>query len=197
MTDFAHDTTSPEYTRRLAELQGAWWKRVLHVQEPYRWNVLRHLGGRRTVDVGAGIGRMLQVLAPGSVGVDHNEGSVAFMRARGMTAYTPEEFFRTTDTYDGLLAAHVLEHLQPGMQADVLRPYVERLASGAVAMVVCPQERGFASDSTHTDFLDGARIAEVLASLDLSVRRSWSFPFPRWAGKAFIYNEFCVVADKG
>ena len=197
MTDFVDDTTSPDYTRRLAQLQGAWWKRALDVQAPYRRNVLRHLGGRRTIDVGAGIGRTLQALAPGSVGVDHNVRSVAFMRARGLTAFTPEEFFRRDELYDGLLAAHLLEHLEPGTQEEVLRPYIERLAPGARAMVVCPQERGFASDSTHTDFVDGARMAEILTSLGLRVRRSWSFPFPRWAGRAFVYNEFCVVADNG
>jgi hypothetical protein len=146
--------------------------------------------------VGAGIGRTLEVLSPGSVGVDHNPDSVAFMRARGLTAQTIDEFARSETTYNGLLCAHVLEHLEPGTQEEMLRPYVERLESGATVMIICPQERGFASDATHTDFVEGPRIAQVLESLGLTVHRSWSFPFPRWAGKYFTYNESCVVAEK-
>jgi 2-polyprenyl-3-methyl-5-hydroxy-6-metoxy-1,4-benzoquinol methylase len=196
VTEERYDTTSGEYTLRLAALEGARWKQLLHVQAPYRWNVLRHLRGRRTIDVGAGIGRTLAVLQEGSVGVDHNADSVALMRARGLSAQSPEEFSRSATTFDGLLCAHVLEHLQPGTQTEMLRPYVERLEPGAAVVIICPQERGFASDETHTDFVDAERIASVLESLGLRLHRKWSFPFPRWAGKAFAYNEFCVAAYK-
>lgn len=195
------DTTSPEYTRRLAELQGARWKRVLHVQAPYRWNILRHLRGRPTLDVGAGIGRTLGVLPAGSVGVDHNPESVAFMRARGLDAVLPADLFARSRTgalppFQGLLAAHLLEHLEPGSQEDLLRPYLELLAPGGVVVLVCPQERGYASDPTHTEYVDDSRLETLCRSLGLAVRRSYSFPFPRWAGRLFVYNEFCVVARK-
>jgi hypothetical protein len=33
-------------------------------------------------------------------------------------------------------------------------------------------------------------------ALGLSVRRQYSFPFPRFAGRAFTYNEFVTVARK-
>jgi SAM-dependent methyltransferase len=191
------DTTSPEYTRRLAELQGARWKRVLHVQAPYVRNVRRHLGSRRTLDVGCGIGRNLRHLPPGSVGVDHNPSSVRFCRSLGMTAYTPDEFLHEVAAgqvgpFDALLVAHVLEHLEPGTQADLLRAYLPALASDAVVLAICPQERGYASDPSHTDFVDDARIVDILRSLGIGVETVRSFPFPRWAGRAFVYNEFVV-----
>ena len=56
--------------------QQVWWKKALNVQAPYRWNLRRQRLGR-TLDVGCGIGRNLETLDPGSVGVDHNEHSVA------------------------------------------------------------------------------------------------------------------------
>ncbi|WP_198947304.1 bifunctional 2-polyprenyl-6-hydroxyphenol methylase/3-demethylubiquinol 3-O-methyltransferase UbiG [Cellulosimicrobium sp. KWT-B] len=190
------ETTSAAYTERLRALQGTWWKRALHVQAPYRWNVRRHLGDRPTIDLGCGIGRNLATLAPGSMGVDHNPTSVAFCRATGREAYVPEDFFRLPDDArprDGLLAAHVLEHLPPGSQTEFLAPYVATLRPGATVMIVCPQERGFRSDPSHTDFVDGPRIVEVLRALGLAVDGWESFPFPRWAGNLFVYNEFVVV----
>lgn len=190
------DTTSSAYTDRLRALQGAWWKRALHVQAPYRWNVRRTLGARATIDLGCGIGRNLGVLAPGSVGVDHNPASVAFCRMQGHRAYLPQEFLGLRDSErprEALLASHVLEHVPPGTQEALLHPYVESLAPGAVVMLVCPQERGFASDASHTDFVDGARMVEVLRNLDLDARGWASFPFPRWTGRAFVYNEFVAV----
>jgi len=190
------DTTSVAYTERLRALQGSWWKRLLHVQAPYRWNLRRHLGARPTIDLGCGIGRNLFALAPGSVGVDHNPASVAFCRTVGHRAYLPDDFLGLPAgdrPRDGLLVAHVLEHLAPASQEDFLAPYAATLRSGAVVMLVCPQERGYRSDSSHTDFVDGERMVEVLRALGLETDGWSSFPFPRRAGELFVYNEFVAV----
>lgn len=192
------DTTSPEYARRLEELEGARWKRLLDVQAPYRWNLRRLLGTRRTLDVGCGIGRNLRHLAPGSVGVDHNPSSVDFCRARGLEAYLPDELESRTPPdqqgFDGVLVAHVLEHLEPGSQESFLRHYLRFAARGARVVVICPQERGYASDASHTDFVDGDRIVATCRALGLRVTGSRSFPLPRAAGRLFTYNEFVVTA---
>ena len=60
----------------------------------------------------------------------------------------------------------------------------------------CPQERGYASDPTHVRFTDGNALAELAISVGLTPQPWFSFPFPRRAGKAFIYNEFCLLAVK-
>src|SRR5689334_13019600 len=86
-------TEGADYTDRLKRLTGPRWKRVLDVQRPYRWNARRLFGERRVLDVGCGIGRNLEHIAPHGVGVDHNASSIAECRRRGLVAYTTDEFF--------------------------------------------------------------------------------------------------------
>jgi SAM-dependent methyltransferase len=190
-------TASAAYTARLTGRSRAGWKQRLDVQAPYRRNLQRLLGDRRTLDVGCGIGRNLVNLPAGSVGVDHNPHSIAECRAGGMTAYTVDEFLAAPPSaprFDGMLAAHLVEHLPEGAAGAVLKPYVPYLAPGAVVVLICPQERGFASDPTHTVFTDQPMLAALAGELGLVVERQYSFPLPRFTGRVFLYNEFVTVA---
>lgn len=148
--------------------------------------------------MGCGIGRNLGVLATGSVGVDHNADSVALARAMGHDAYTVEEFMNgklaVTGAFDGLLLAHVVEHMERQQALALLRDYLPFVRPGGRVFLVCPQERGYASDPTHIWFAQGSDLGELARTLGLVPERSFSFPFPRRAGKLFIYNEFCVSA---
>ena len=193
------DTSSDAYAQRLQQLQGARWKQLLDVQRPYRWN-LRRLQLGRTLDVGCGIGRNLETLGAGSLGVDHNATSVEIARSRGLDAMTSQEFDArhsqppTVPLYESLLLAHVLEHMTRDEGIGLLEhylPFVRRTVA-----VICPQEVGYRSDATHVTFLDGRDIAGMLEQVGLRTRSVRSFPFPRFAGKAFIYNETVVLADR-
>ena len=190
-------TNTPDYAERLRKKQTLWWKRLLHVQAPYHWN-LRRQGLGRTLDVGCGIGRNLGVLPPGSVGVDHNAESVRLARSMGYDAYTVKEFLdgdlARAGGFDGLLLAHVIEHMEREQALKLLGEYLPFVRPGGRVFLVCPQERGYASDPTHVWFAQGADLAGVAEELGLELERSFSFPFPRSAGKLFIYNEFCVLA---
>jgi SAM-dependent methyltransferase len=194
------DSTSGEdYARRLQAKQQVWWKKALKVQAPYRWNLRRQRLGR-TLDVGCGIGRNLATLDPGSVGVDHNEHSVAVAREAGVVALTVaawgESELRVPDSFDGILLAHVVEHMSRNDAVALLRDYLPYLRPGGKVFFVCPQERGYASDSTHVWFATGEGLADLAREVGLQPGRWFSFPFPRFAGKAFIYNEFCLLATK-
>ncbi|WP_327290904.1 class I SAM-dependent methyltransferase [Streptomyces sp. NBC_01198] len=184
------DTASPDYTARLLA------RRVLPTQAPYRWN-LRRLRLGRVLDVGCGVGRNLRHCAPGSVGVDHNEHSVAAARARGLTAYTPEEFAATDcapGSFDSLLCAHVLEHLDAAKASALLARYLPYVRPGGRAVLITPQEAGFASDATHVRFVGFAELTEEARAAGLDVRRAYSFPLPRAAGRLFRHNEFVLVS---
>ncbi|MDQ1482557.1 MAG: hypothetical protein QOF35_633 [Actinomycetota bacterium] len=190
-------TDTPDYTQRLRNKQTVWWKRLLHVQAPYHWNLRRQNLGR-TLEVGCGIGRNLGVLSPGSVGIDHNPDSVGLARSMGYDAYTDQDFLggrlAVRGAFDGLLLAHVIEHMDHDQGLKLLADYLPFVRPGGRVFLVCPQERGYASDPTHVWFAQDSDLAELVATLGLELERSFSFPFPRRAGKLFIYNEFCLTA---
>jgi len=191
-------TAGPEYARRLQTLSGARWKRVLDVQAPYRAHLRRlHLG--RTLDVGCGTGRNLAALDPGSVGVDHNPHSVEIACKAGLPAVTIEQFLADADLsrpagFDSMLVAHVVEHLLPGEARDVLASYLPMIRPAGRVVMITPQERGYASDSTHVTFTDLAALDVLARDLGLVPERSYSFPFPRFVGRVFTYNEFVQVS---
>ncbi len=193
------DTNSDDYAERLVRLQQTWWKRLLPVQAPYEWNLRRQKLGR-TLEIGCGIGRNLKTLGPNSVGVDHNSASVAVARGRGFTALTVEEWrtstLRQPETFDGLLISHVLEHLNEAECTVLLDFYLPHLKPGGKVFLVCPQEKGYASDPTHIHFLFGNDMVYLTKNAGLQPQPWFSFPFPRWAGTVFTYNEFCLLATK-
>ncbi|WP_426244163.1 class I SAM-dependent methyltransferase [Nocardioides sp. LHG3406-4] len=193
------DTRGEDYARRLQAKEGALWKRVLNVQAPYRWNLRRQDLGR-TLDIGCGLGRNLTSLPPGSVGVDHNAVSVGVARERGLTALTTAEWeeseLRVAESFDGFLVAHVIEHLPPTAGEDLMRSYVPYLRPGGKVLFICPQERGYASDPTHVRWTTGEDLQDLARTVGLEPRPWRSFPLPRAAGRAFVYNEFNVLATK-
>jgi 2-polyprenyl-3-methyl-5-hydroxy-6-metoxy-1,4-benzoquinol methylase len=193
------DTSGEDYARRLQAKQQVWWKKALNVQAPYQWNLRRQQLGR-TLDVGCGIGRNLETLDPGSVGVDHNAHAVEVARERGVTALTVAEWessdLRQPESFDGMLLAHVIEHMGEADAVALMNDYLPYLRPGGRVFFVCPQERGYASDPTHVRFTTGEDLARLSRDVGLDPQPWRSFPFPRFAGKPFIYNEFCLLAVK-
>jgi SAM-dependent methyltransferase len=192
-------TESREYADRLVSLERTWWRRLLPVQAPYRWNLRRQRLGR-TLDVGCGVGRNLAFLPPGSLGVDHNVESVRVARERGLDALTVDEFAADEAAkerrFDAILVAHVVEHMPRDAALDLLRSYLPHLRSGGRVFLICPQERGYASDPTHESFMTGDDLVELAADVGLRTEGWRSFPLPRAAGPLFTYNEFNVIATK-
>jgi SAM-dependent methyltransferase len=183
------------YADQLAARQGAGWKR--YAPNPYRW-LLRHLNLGRVLEVGCGNGRLLGYLDGHGVGVDNDPRAIELANANGYSAYvaaTPNELPHDIGLFDSLLCAHVLEHLDPVDQAALLEPWLPLLKPHARIVLICPQERGYATDATHRTFTDIADLQRIARQLGADVRRSRSFPLPRTAGRFFAYNESIVVAS--
>jgi hypothetical protein len=60
-------------------------------------------------------------------------------------------------------------------------------------IMICPQEAGFRGGPTHVEFMDFAKLRDIAGALGFTVRREYSFPFPRAFGRFFAYNEFVCV----
>lgn len=194
-------TQDDAYAERLESLQGARWKHLLGAQLPYRWNARRLLRDReRVLDVGCGIGRNLVNLGRG-VGVDHNSAAVETARSRGLRAWTTAEWPTCPDavegSYDALLLAHVLEHMDADMADEVVRSYLRYLRPRSRLLLICPQERGYDTDATHVRFVDLDELDRSARSWGFTPVRRLSFPFARSSGTWFPYNEFVLVADRG
>ncbi|MCZ6782323.1 MAG: class I SAM-dependent methyltransferase, partial [Proteobacteria bacterium] len=151
-------------------------------------------------DLGCGIGRNLVHLDRFGVGVDHNAHSVKIACERGCAAFTPEEFRRSEaaspGSFDALLAAHVLEHMPLDEATALVGEYLDFVRPGGRVVLITPQEAGYRSDPSHVEHLDFDALAKLLAELRLEPVRSYSFPFPRFAGRWFVHNEFVVVGRK-
>ena len=191
------DTGRPEYTQRLSRLEGAAWKRVINAQAPYRWNVRRmNLGF--TLDVGCGIGRNLSTIST------ETESASTTIRirsrpsaARGFSGFTIEEFlaskYAAADTFDSILVTHVVEHLPEADALSVVGSYLPFVKPSGKVVFITPQERGYASDTTHMRFVGFEELSNLAADLGFRVQRQYSFPLPRPAGKLFTYDEFICI----
>ncbi|MFG2878361.1 class I SAM-dependent methyltransferase [Streptomyces sp. NPDC048337] len=201
MSDFPANPETPstatsDYTKRLARLEQNGIKRLLPTQAPYRWNLQRLKLGR-VLDIGCGLGRNLLNCGPNSVGVDHNPHSVQTCRERGLTAYTPDELAAAPDcgpgSFDSLLAAHLLEHVDEDTAASILEQYLPLVKPGGSVVFITPQEVGFRSDATHIRWVGFEELLRHASRAGIAVKRTYSFPFPRPMGKVFPYNEFVLV----
>ena len=190
-------TEGSDYTQRLQRLELASWKRLLDVQAPYRWNVRRLCPGR-VIDVGCGVGRNLAHLGGRAVGVDHNAHSVEVARSRGCAAFTPEQLVSSGHaepaSYDSLLAAHLMEHLDEPAATELVGSYLPLVRPGGQVVLITPQERGWGSDATHVRWVGFEELRRAADQLGLHVDTQLSFPFPRPVGRVFRYNEFVQVA---
>ena len=189
------DTSQPWYTARLNSLGNRKWKILLGTQRPFKAPITNLRLGK-TLEIGCGIGRVLQWL-PNSIGVDHNSTSLDTARARGLTVFTNEEFhlseFAISKSFDSILMAHLLEHMTEEERNTIIKEFRKYLIPEGRLVIICPQEAGFRSDSTHIEYLDFISIKEYGLRHDFVVELAKSNPFPRFFGKLFRYNEFFVV----
>jgi SAM-dependent methyltransferase len=192
------DSSSSDYTEHMVREQSAWWKQLLDVQRPYRWNLARLKPGR-TLDVGCGLGRNLAQLRDG-VGVDHNRQSVAIARGRGLRAWTTDEWPTCPDaipgSFDTMLIAHVLEHLTASAAEELIATYEPYLTPVARLVLIGPQERGYVSEPTHVRWVDFEVMERTARTHGFEPARAYSFPFPRLFGRVFRYNEFVMLEER-
>ncbi len=193
----SNESLTTAYAQRLSAISRSRWRRYLGVQLPYCWN-LNLIARGLTLEVGCGAGRNLRHLRGRVVGVDPNLACIEEARAAGLEALSPEEFASrySGPAFDSLLFSHVLEHCREEEGLELVRRYLPYVRSAGRIIFETPQEAGFRSDPTHVNFVTDRSLATLCDRLGLVMRRSYSFPFPRWVGRVFPFNEFVVVATR-
>ena len=88
----------------------------------------------------------------------------------------------------GACLAHVLEHVPVDAARPIVESYLPCLKPGGRVVLITPQEAGQRSDSSHVHFFDLAQLGSLARALGLQVEQSYSFPFPRLAGRLFKYK---------
>lgn len=192
------DTRDKNYTSRLVKLQSASWKQRLRIINPYRLH-LRGVCRGSVLEVGCGVGRVLDFLGGSAIGIDHNEESIRICRSRGLAAFSPNELLeqrgRYVASFDVLLASHVMEHMSLEEGKRLIAHYLPFLKKTAKIVLITPQERGYLSDSSHKLFVDFEVQVELLKAVGFERKAHYSFPFPRLAGRVFVYNEFVSIGS--
>jgi SAM-dependent methyltransferase len=193
-------TADEEYALRLQFLSRQRYKKILRSVNPYRLHIRKICVGR-VLDIGCGIGRNLGYLSrPDALGIDHNTVAITLAQAAGFTTLTPTQYEleqeKYMESFDTLLISHVLEHLTESESISLLSSYLPAVKTGGRVIVICPQERGQASDPTHRTFLDHEAISLLFDTSGVSQIKHGSFPFPSWFGRFYVYNETVVMGVK-
>lgn len=171
----------------------------------YLRNILSNVRGS-TIDFGCGTGQLLELLPPGSAGLEINPHLIKELRNSGLTVQQTQgeiQDFELTcfdsGCFNTLVIAHVLEHLQnPVAALRLLMSASQRLGLKRVILVV-PGMKGFASDHTHKTFIDRTYLETYLPQQIEGFVRSRICYFPgrwEWVGRYFVYHEMMVIFDR-
>jgi SAM-dependent methyltransferase len=109
---------------------------------------VRHFYGCQTVvDLATGRGYFLDLLRDAGIdcfGVDHDPTLVEDGLARGLKMVEADALSYLRDsceTFDGIMASHIIEHFAPEDGLEFLRLTAERLAPGGILVIVTPNVR--------------------------------------------------------
>ncbi len=188
-----------DYALRLQLISKKRYKKLLKPINPYRRN-LRNLVRGNCLEIGCGIGRNLSYLDnANNLGIDLNPFALDVARSLGHLVMLNEEFRlhdKYLSTFDNLLFSHVLEHMDQEAATKLIRDYLPYLNKDGKLVIICPQKRGFDSDSSHVEFMDFEKISNIVDQCNMRVVSASSHPLPVVFSKSFIYNEFVVTASR-
>ena len=129
---------------------------LLDRYEPY---AARFEPGQRVLDVGCGRGEFLELLARRGVtgvGVDADGDMVRLTRDKGFDvtqAAVPEYLLEHPAEFDGIFAAHVIEHLPPDSVRALVAAAAVALRTGGRLLLVTPSPHNL-SMHTHEFWTD-------------------------------------------
>lgn len=191
-------TNNHEYAQRLLNLQNKNWKKASILFNPYKYH-LAYISKGKTLEVGCGIGRVLSFLPGRSTGIDHNKKAIEICKEKDLNAFTSEDFLLNKESnlkYDTLIFSHVLEHMSFQEADKILKEYLPFLKQNGRLILITPQIKGFNSDPSHVYFMKKNDLIKLAKNNYIEKKATYSFPFPDFFGKYFIYNENVFIGNK-
>lgn len=194
-----NNTKNDIYAQRLINIQNKKWKKKLTFLNPYKYH-LNFICKGKVLEIGCGIGRVLNFMPSRIVGIDHNIKAIEVCKEMKFSAFTTEEFFKTNtghnSKYDTLLFSHILEHMSFKEANKILKEYLPFLKIGGNIILITPQQKGFNSDHTHIHPMNIYNLKKLAKNNDIKETFTYSFPLPKLFGKYFIYNENVFIGKK-
>jgi len=161
------------------------------------------------IDLGCGVGELLERLPAGSKGLEVNRASVEHCRAKGLDVTYYDGYaddWRLSvvaaagrnghvagdGRFDTLIMSHVLEHLDEPV--DVLHRLL--MTGGPLGLrqvlIVVPGRAGFRSQETHRTFVERRMLSDAAVTRDTGFVLASTSYFPgnlRRIGDVFVYHE--------
>ena len=167
---------------------------------------LRSLMGKcqgKIIDLGCGVGELINGLNNGSIGFEINKLAVDYCRQRGLNVSyynsSADDYMLSlikNNEYQTLVMSHVLEHLDNPKKVvnNILKAAEEKGLSKIIFVV--PGRSGFLSDKTHKNFIT-MKFFENINDNTFKVSEVSYFPINiEKFGNYFVHNEMIVVYDR-
>lgn len=193
------NTDSKEYA---AYLKGHYSRfRPVYLRYVVYPRYIRELKPGPVYDIGCGNGEFLAYCGGRgirAIGFDHSAELVATCATARLDARLVDLCSSVPEVspQPNVVCDNVLEHLDAGSIAKLMRNANAMLADGGTLLVITPNKRGHAVDPTHKTYITRDVLSGAVQGLPLKITKAYTHPLPRAVGGLFVYNMNVWVLNK-
>ncbi len=164
----------------------------------YLYPLLRLLLGKRYIDLGCGIGKMLEFSPKYSIGLDINEHNINYISKRKLNAklILPNGKLPIEDSsYPSLICDNVIEHIEDPI--FLINEIKRVLPKNGLLIIGVPMKKGYLRDPDHKVFYDINKLKKLFCEENkFSLNYYFYLPFPfSFLGK-FISQQTLYISLK-